>query len=111
MSFETQPFQVSSSFFVCLSRKALDRFFILLHHCFHSYKRQPLTKQTGLTSRFVIPPKYLCSCVQKIKNKQDSGENIVFLLPHEEKINKSKTTTLTHFDNLKKKQQDQGGKN
>ena len=28
-----------------------------------------------------------------------------------EKISKSKTTTLTYFDNLKKKQQDQGGKN
>ena len=27
-----------------------------------------------------------------------------------EKISKSKTTTLTYFDNLKKKQQDQGGK-
>ena len=26
------------------------------------------------------------------------------------KISKSKTTTLTYFDNLKKKQQDQGGK-
>ena len=28
-----------------------------------------------------------------------------------EKISNSKTTTLTYFDNLKKKQQDQGGKN
>ena len=28
-----------------------------------------------------------------------------------EKINKDKTTTLTYFDNLKKKQKDQGGKN
>ena len=28
-----------------------------------------------------------------------------------EKISKSKTTTLTYFDNLKKKQQDQGDKN
>ena len=28
-----------------------------------------------------------------------------------EKISKAKTTTLTYFDNLKKKQQDQGGKN
>ena len=28
-----------------------------------------------------------------------------------EKISKSKTTTLTHFDNLKKRQQDQDGKN
>ena len=28
----------------------------------------------------------------------------------EEKICKSKTTTLTYFDSLKKKQQDQGGK-
>ena len=27
------------------------------------------------------------------------------------KISKSKTTTLTYFDSLKKKQQDQGGKN
>ena len=28
-----------------------------------------------------------------------------------QKISKSKTTALTYFDNLKKKQQDQGGKN
>ena len=28
-----------------------------------------------------------------------------------EKISKSKTTTLMHFDNLKKRQQDQDGKN
>ena len=28
-----------------------------------------------------------------------------------EKISESKTTTLTYFDNLKKKQQDQGSKN
>ena len=28
-----------------------------------------------------------------------------------EKISKSKTTTLTRFDNLKKRQQDQDGKN
>ena len=30
---------------------------------------------------------------------------------NKEKISKSKTTTLTYFHNLKKKQQDQGGKN
>ena len=29
----------------------------------------------------------------------------------QKKNSKSKTTTLTYFDNLKKKQQDQGGKN
>ena len=29
----------------------------------------------------------------------------------QKKISKSKTTTLTNFDNLKKKQQDQGDKN
>ena len=28
-----------------------------------------------------------------------------------QKISKGKTTTLMYFDNLKKKQQDQGGKN
>ena len=80
MIFETQSLQVSSSiFFVCLSGKTLGRFFILLHHCFFSYKPQIRAKQTGLTIRFVIPRKNLCSCIQKIKNKHDGGEDIVLL--------------------------------
>ena len=57
---------VYSSFFVCLSRKTLDRFF------------QILTKQTGLTKQFLIPRKHFCSCVQKIKNKYDVGVDNVF---------------------------------
>ena len=39
-------------FFVCLSRKTLDRLFILLHHCFYSGKPQICTKQTGLNIQF-----------------------------------------------------------
>ena len=65
-------------FFVYLSRKTLDRFFILLHHCFYSCKLQICTKQTGLTIRFAIPQKKLCSCVKKIKNKHDGGADVAF---------------------------------
>ena len=36
---------------------------------------------------------------------------LFFLLLHEEKINKSKTTALSYFDDLKKTQQGHGGKN
>ena len=67
-------------FFVCLSRETLDRFFILLHHCFYSCKPQICTKQTGLTIRFAIPQKNLCSCVQKIKNKHDGGEDVALFV-------------------------------
>ena len=68
-------------FFVCLSRKTLDRFFILLNHCFYSCKPQICTKQTGVTIRFAIPQKNLCSCVQKMKNKQDGGADVAFFVP------------------------------
>ena len=50
---------------MCLSEKTLERFFIILHHCFYSYKPQIHTKQTGLTIQFKIPQKNLCSCVKK----------------------------------------------
>ena len=67
-------------FFVCLSRKTLERFFIFLHHWFCSYKPQILTDQTGLTIQFVVLRKHLCSCVQKIKNKHDGGADVAFFL-------------------------------
>ena len=66
-------------FFVYLPRKTLDRFFILLKHCFYSYKHQILTKQTGLTIQFVIPWKNLCSCIQKMKNKH-GGADVAFII-------------------------------
>ena len=40
-----------------MSGKNLDRFFILLNHCFYSCKSEIHTKQTGLTIQFVIPQK------------------------------------------------------
>ena len=40
--------------FFYLSRKTIDRFFILLQYCFYSYKHRILKKQKGLTNRFVI---------------------------------------------------------
>ena len=67
-------------FFVCLSGKTLDRFFIILHHCFYFCKPQIRTKQTGLTIKFAIPQKNLCSCVQKIKNKHDGGADVAFFV-------------------------------
>ena len=67
-------------FSLCLSRKTLDRFFILLHHCFCSYKLQIQTSQTGLTIRFVTPRKNLCTCVQRINNKHDGGTDVGFFL-------------------------------
>ena len=66
-------------FFKCLSRKTLDRFFILLY-LFLLYKPHIFTKQTALTNRFVIPRTNLCSCIQKIKNKQDCGTDFFFFL-------------------------------
>ena len=79
MSFETQFLQVSSSvFFACLSRKTLDRFFILLHYCFYDCKPQINTEQRDSTIRFAIPQKNLCSCIQKIKNKHDGGADVAF---------------------------------
>ena len=68
--------------FVCLSRKTLERFFTLLHHCFYSCKPQIHTKQTGLTIQFAIPQKNLCSCIQKIKKKkkQDGGADVAFFV-------------------------------
>ena len=67
-------------FFLCLSRKTLDRFFILLHHCFYSCKPQIRTQQTSLTIQFAIPQKNLCSCVQKIKNKHGGADVAFFFL-------------------------------
>ena len=67
-------------FSVCLSRKTQDRFFILLHQRFYSYKPQIRTKQTDLTIRFAIPQKNLCRCVQKIKNKHDGGADVAFFV-------------------------------
>ena len=58
-----------------------------LRQMFHSftplfllYKPQILTKQTDLTTRFLIQGRNLCSCVQKIKNKHDSGADVLFYL-------------------------------
>ena len=63
--------------FLCLSSKTLDRFFILLHHCFCSNKSQIHTSQSGLTVRFINPrKKNICSCIQKIKNKYDGGADV-----------------------------------
>ena len=70
-------FKYLQLFFLCLSRKTLDRFFILLHHCFYSCKSQIRTQQTSLTIQFAIPQKNLCSCVQKIKNKH-GGADVAF---------------------------------
>ena len=67
-------------FFLCLSRKTLDRFFILLHHCFYFYNSQICTEQTGLTIRFVIPWKHLCSCIKNFRNKR--GADLFFLFLH-----------------------------
>ena len=66
-------------FFACSSRKTLDGYSILLHHCFYYYKPQILTKQTGLTNRLAILRKNLCSCVQRVKKKH-SGADIAFLI-------------------------------
>ena len=73
-------FKYLQLFFLCLSRKTLDRFFILLHHCFYSCKPQIRTQQTSLTIQFAIPQKNLCSCVQKIKNKHDGGADVAFFV-------------------------------
>ena len=54
--------------------------FYSLTALFLLYKPQILTKQTGLTNRFVIRQKNLCSCIQKIKNKYDGGADVVFLV-------------------------------
>ena len=80
MSFET-PFLPSlfKYFFVCLSRKTLNRFFILLHQCFYSCKPQIRTKQTCLTIWFAVPQKNICSYVQKIKNKHGGAEVACFV--------------------------------
>ena len=53
---------------------------ILLRQCFYSCKPLISTKQTGLAIRFVIPQKNLCSCVQKIKNKNDGEADVVFFV-------------------------------
>ena len=63
-----------------MSRKTLDRFFILLHHRFYSCKPQIHTEQTGSIIRFAIPQKNLCSCIQKIKNKHDGGADVAFFV-------------------------------
>ena len=73
-------FKYLQLFFLCLSRKTLDRFFILLHHCFYSCKPQIRTQQTSLTIQFAIPQKNLCSCVQKIKNKHGGADVAFFFL-------------------------------
>ena len=73
-------FKYLQLFFLCLSRKTLDRFFILLHHCFYSCKPQIRTQQTSLTIQFAIPQKNLCSCVQKIKNKHGGAYVAFFCL-------------------------------
>ena len=67
-------------FFCMFVWKNLDRFFILLHHCFYSCKPQVHTKQTGLTIWFIIPQKNCCSCIQKIKNKHDGGADVAFFV-------------------------------
>ena len=58
------------NYFFCMFRKTLDRYFILLYHCCYPHKR----KQTGLTYRFIILEKNLCSCIQKIKKKHGSAD-------------------------------------
>ena len=80
MSLETQSVQVSLRIFVFLSRKTLDRFFILLHHCFYSYKPQICSKQTGSTIWFIIPWKNLSGSAQKIKNKHDGDADVAFIV-------------------------------
>ena len=63
-----------------MSRKTLDRFFILLQQCFYSFKPQIHTKQTGLTIRLAIPQKNLCRWVQKTRNKHDGDADVAFFV-------------------------------
>ena len=51
--------------FLCLSSKTLDRFFILLHHCFCSNKSQICTSQSGITVRFINPRKKISTAAFK----------------------------------------------
>ena len=51
--------------FLCLSSKTLDRFFILLHHCFCSNKSQIRTSQSGITVRFINPRKKISAAAFK----------------------------------------------
>ena len=69
-------FKSLQEIFVFLSRKTLDRFFILLRHCFYTSNTY---KKAGLNNWFVVSRKNLCSCVQQIKNKHDGGANVFFV--------------------------------
>ena len=55
-------------------------FFILLQHCFYSYKPQIHTKQRGLTIQFITPQKNICSCIWKIKNKHDGCADVAYFV-------------------------------
>ena len=46
-----------------------------------------------------------------VPKRYSTSRNGIGSRKNEEKISKSKTTTLTYFDSSKKKQQGQGGKN
>ena len=66
--------------YICLENPRL--IFYSFTPLFLLYKPEIPTKQTGLINRFVIPPKNLCTCVQKSKSKHDGGAHVFFLFPH-----------------------------
>ena len=66
--------------YICLENPRL--IFYSFTPLFLLYKPEIPTKQTGLINRFVIPPRNLCTCVQKSKSKHDGGAHVFFLFPH-----------------------------
>ena len=64
--------------YVCLENPRL--IFYSFTPLFLLSKPQIPTKQAGLNNCFVIPPKNLCSSVQKIKSKHDGGVHVVLFL-------------------------------
>ena len=66
--------------YVCLENPRL--FFYSFTPLFLLSKPQIPTKQTGLNNCFVIPPKNLCSSVQKIKSKHGGAHAVLFLFLH-----------------------------
>ena len=110
--------------YICLENPRL--IFYSFTPLFLLYKPEIPTKQTGLINRFVIPPRNLCTCVQKSKSKHDGGAHVFFFvspcyswhseIPHSQrdmyrKMKKEITSQKKNYSqSKKKKKRDSKGK-
>ena len=88
-----------------------NRVNVFLSFCFSSSKHNIIILLKYTCVEFISIKRPWKNQIKNRKNTIIQVARALVAVRKKEKISESKTTTVTYFDNLKKKQQDQGGKN